>query len=190
LYIIAKQRQELGLMKGGVVGTVMSNFGLEHALENLNIEFTRVPVGDRHITSELQKRNWHLGGEPSGHLICTDAITTGDGIISALQVLSAMSYRGQSLNELKTGLNKYPQVIVNVQINEMLDPLDKPRIKNAIEKVENELGHAGRVLLRRSGTESLIRVMVEGKDEIHVKNLANQLAQIVREELGEVRNAE
>jgi phosphoglucosamine mutase len=182
LYIIAKHRQELNQMKGGVVGTVMSNFGLEHALRMMNIEFVRVPVGDRHISAELQKRKWHLGGEPSGHIICSDAITTGDGIITALQVLSAMRHKQQSLADIKSGLNKYPQVLVNVKISEIGDISHKPRIQDAVKNVEGELGNSGRVLLRRSGTEPLIRVMVEGKDEDRVKDLAHQLAAVVQAE--------
>lgn len=183
LYIIAKHRQEMGVMKGGVVGTVMSNFGLEHAMREMNIEFTRVPVGDRYISNELQQRKWHLGGEPSGHIICSDSITTGDGIITGLQVLSAMRHKNLSLFELKSGLHKYPQVLVNVKVTEICDPIQKPRIQSSIKDVEGELGLSGRVLLRRSGTEPLIRVMVEGEDKHRVSALANQLAEVVKQEL-------
>lgn len=183
LYIIVKHRQELGLLKGGVVGTVMSNFGLEHALRQLNIEFIRVSVGDRHIMTELARRKWHLGGEPSGHVICSDAITTGDGIISALQVLSVMRHTKQSLSSLKHGLQKYPQVLVNVKITDGVDPSQNVNVQNAVKQVENELGSTGRVLLRRSGTESLIRVMVEGENASLVQQLANQLADVVKKEL-------
>lgn len=184
LYIIVKHRQDLGVLKGGVVGTVMSNFGLEHALQELNIEFVRAPVGDRHVMLELAKRQWHLGGEPSGHIICSDAITTGDGIITALQVLSVMKHTHRKLADLKTGLHKFPQVLVNVKVTENSDPHHKPRIQNAIKDVEKALGSNGRVLLRRSGTEQLIRVMVEGEDASHVNQLADKLAAAVREELG------
>lgn len=183
LYIIVKHRQELGLLKGGVVGTVMTNFGLEHALQELNIEFTRVPVGDRYIMLELRSRKWHIGGEPSGHIICSDAITTGDGIITALQVLSVMKHTKHKLSELKKGLRKYPQVLVNVKVTEDLDPQHQPRIQDALKHAETELGSTGRVLLRRSGTEQLVRVMVEGMDESRVNQLANQLAALVKEEL-------
>jgi len=183
LYIIAKYRQELGVMKGGVVGTVMSNIGLERVLQGMNIEFIRVPVGDRHISTELQKRKWHLGGEPSGHVICSDAITTGDGIITALQVLSAMQHKNETLFDLASGLHKYPQVLVNVKVSEICDLDHKPRIQSVLKDVEGELGLTGRVLLRRSGTEPLVRVMVEGEDEVRVKFLANQIAEIVKEEL-------
>lgn len=183
LYIIVKHRKECGTLKGGVVGTVMSNFGLEHALRQLDIEFVRVSVGDRHVMTELAKRQWHLGGEPSGHIICSDAITTGDGIITALQVLSVMRHTNLSLTELKKGLYKYPQALVNVKVTENLDPIQKPRIVDVLQKIENALGQTGRVLLRRSGTEPLVRVMVEGQDEAHVQQLANQLASVVKEEL-------
>lgn len=184
LFVIASHRKLSGVMKGGVVGTVMSNFGFEQALQQMNIEFVRVPVGDRHISIELQKRKWNLGGEPSGHVICSDAIATGDGIITALQVLSAMRYRNLTLNELKSGFHKFPQILVNVKVAENSDPNLKPQIQAAIKDVEKVLGKAGRVLLRRSGTEPLIRVMVEGEEESRVKQLANQLAEVVKEEMG------
>lgn len=183
LYIIVKHRQEQGLLKGGVVGTVMTNFGLEHALRQLNIEFVRVPVGDRHIMLELMKRKWHIGGEPSGHIICSDAITTGDGIITALQVLSVIKHTNRTLSDLKSGLSKYPQVLVNIKVTEDSEPHHKERIQQAILDAESELGTTGRVLLRRSGTEQLVRVMVEGQDESRVHRLADQLAAVVREEL-------
>lgn len=183
LYIIAKHRQELGILQGGVVGTVMSNFGLEKALLKLDIDFARVAVGDRHIISELIKRKWYLGGEQSGHIICRESTTTGDGIITALQVLSAMQHKQQSLAELKLGLHKFPQVLVNVKVADSSELDLRPRIQDALLNIENELGHSGRVLLRRSGTESLIRVMVEGEDEGRVKQLANQLADVVKTEM-------
>jgi len=183
LYIIVKHRQELNQLKGGVVGTVMSNFGLEHALRQLNIDFVRVAVGDRHIMAELANRQWHLGGEPSGHIICSDAITTGDGIITALQVLSVMRHTNQQLAVLRLGLHKYPQALVNVKVTENSDPIHKPRIMDALQDIEKSLGQTGRVLLRRSGTEPLVRVMVEGENESHVNQLANHLAAIVKEEL-------
>lgn len=183
LYIIIKHRQELGTLKGGVVGTGMSNIGFECALQDMKVPFARVPVGDRYIMAELAKRKWTIGGEPSGHIICYDAITTGDGIITALQVLSTLCQKGQSLAQLKSGLHKYPQVLVNVHITKQCDPLHKPRIQTALHHVEKELGKTGRVLLRRSGTEPLVRVMVEGEDESRITQLANQLAEIVKEEL-------
>jgi phosphoglucosamine mutase len=183
LYIIAKHRQKAGIFHGGVVGTVMSNLGLEQAVRELNIDFARVPVGDRHIISELMQRKWILGGEPSGHIICLSSTTTGDGIITALQVLSAMQYLQQPLSQLKHGLHKYPQILVNVKVKDMCNLSDRPRIQDALKNAEKELGSAGRVLLRRSGTEALVRVMVEGKDAIRVKQLANELADVVKADL-------
>lgn len=182
LYIIVKHRHELGTLKGGVVGTVMTNIGLENVFNGLDIPFIRVPVGDRYIMTELNKLKWHLGGEPSGHIICFDAITTGDGIITALQVLTAMRHKGHTLSQLKSGFLKYPQVLVNIKINENCDLMLKPRIQDLVKDVEDELGKAGRVLLRRSGTESLIRVMVEGEDANRIRELANKLADAVKAE--------
>lgn len=183
LYIIVKHRKELGLLRGGVIGTVMSNLGFEQALEHLNIEFIRVPVGDRYIIAELEKRGWFLGGEPSGHLIYREATTTGDGIITALQVLSAMRYFQQSLMELHLGLNKYPQALVNVDVVEQAEFQDKPRIQDALKAAELALGKLGRVLIRRSGTEACVRVMVEGKEKNDVEHWAHYIATAVREEL-------
>jgi len=183
LYIIVKHRLEFGILKGGIVGTVMSNIGLENAMKELNLPFVRVPVGDRYIMTELNKRQWCLGGEPSGHIICFEALTTGDGIITALQVLSAMRHKQQTLKQLKIGLQKYPQILVNVKIDENIDVLVKPRIQEMLKNVQNELGNTGRVLLRRSGTEALIRVMVEGENETRIHQLAHQLAAAVSEEV-------
>jgi phosphoglucosamine mutase len=183
LYVIAKDRLQQGKLHGGVIGTLMTNLGLEHVLEKLGIPFARVPVGDRHVISELSKRKWFLGGESSGHIICLDLTTTGDGIITALQVLAAMQHSKTNLSELKLGFNKYPQVLINVQITESYDLNENLRIQQAVARVENELGNTGRVLLRPSGTEPLVRVMVEGKDEVRVKRLAQELAEVVKEEM-------
>lgn len=185
LYIIVKDRMIHGHLNGGIVGTVMSNFGFEQALQNLGLEFVRVPVGDRYIMSELTKRKWSLGGEPSGHILCLETTTTGDGIISALQILAAMRRQNQSLAELKNGMIKYPQYLLNVQVMPSQNGIDGLRIQEAIKAVEKELGSKGRVLLRRSGTEPMVRVMVEGEDESYVKLLANQLADVVKAELNE-----
>lgn len=182
LYIIVKHRKELGTLKGGVVGTVMSNLGLEIAIQKMGIEFLRVPVGDRYIMAELTKREWHLGGEPSGHIICSDAITTGDGIITALQVLSTMRHKNQTLAELRKGLHRYPQVLINLKVKQPIDLTENARISTIVHEAETALGKMGRVLLRRSGTEPLIRVMVEGEDEKKVKDIANQIAIVVKEE--------
>ncbi|HSW71734.1 MAG TPA: phosphoglucosamine mutase, partial [Gammaproteobacteria bacterium] len=183
LYIIAKHRKELGLLRGGVIGTVMSNLGLEQALHHLDIEFIRVPVGDRYVVAELENREWFLGGEPSGHLICREAATTGDGIITALQVLSAMRHTQQSLKQLHSGLNKYPQVLLNIKVKDQGEVQDKPRVQKALHAAQQSLGKLGRVLIRRSGTEACVRVMVEGKEVTEVERWAAYIAQAVREEL-------
>jgi len=182
LFIIAKHKMGRGMLHGGVVGTVMSNLGFELALKALGLEFVRVPVGDRYIMNELRERSWHLGGEPSGHIVCLNSTTTGDGIITALQVLAAMRMQDKSLADISHTYTKFPQVLLNVTIEKMDNVIDKPRIQQAVKAVEGELGKQGRVLLRLSGTEPLIRIMVEGEDETHVKRLAEQLAGIVREE--------
>lgn len=186
LYIIVKDRTLNGSLQGGVVGTVMSNLGFEQALKQLGLEFVRVPVGDRYVLSELMRRRWHLGGEPSGHIVCLATTTTGDGIITALQVLAALRRQNQTLATIRKGLTKYPQALLNVRIRQPDDSLDQLRIQQAIKSAEQELGLKGRVLLRRSGTEPLVRIMVEGEDNHHVQRLAEQLAQVVRDELGEV----
>jgi len=184
LYIITKDKVKRHSLKGGVIGTVMSNLGLEISLKEMGVPFVRVPVGDRYIISELGKRQWHLGGEPSGHVVSMDMTTTGDGIITALQVLAAMRYQNQSLAEIRSGFEKYPQVLLNVNVAGSDISLENARIQQAIKEVEASLGLKGRVLLRRSGTESLIRVMVEGEDELKVKQAADKLAGIVKEEAG------
>jgi phosphoglucosamine mutase len=180
LYIIVKNKKMRGLMKGGLVGTVMSNFGFEQALKQLDLEFVRVPVGDRYIVSELTKRHWYWGGEPSGHIVCLETTTTGDGIITTLQVLAAMCHQKQALASIRAGIVKYPQILLNVEVSQMNSLDSSPLIQQALKDIEHELGSKGRVLLRRSGTESLIRIMVEGEDRNHVQRLAEQLASIVR----------
>ncbi len=181
LYIIAHERHETDHLAGGVVGTVMSNLGLEHALAEQQIDFKRSAVGDRHIMELLQRSGWFLGGESSGHLICLDRTTTGDGIISALQVLAAMVNSGRGLNELKSGMTKYPQTMVNVRLSKRRDISQHERVQSALRDTESTLGDTGRVLLRPSGTEPLMRVMVEGIDARQVQILAEQLAAVVRE---------
>lgn len=182
LYVIVKHRSQTSELVGGVVGTVMSNLGFEQAIKQLGLDFIRVPVGDRYIISELSKREWHLGGEPSGHIVCMATTTTGDGIITALQVLAAMQQQRKSLAEITSDLVKFPQVLLNVKVAQPNPSLDNPRIQQAIADVEQALGAKGRVLLRRSGTEPLIRVMVEGEDGESVKKFAEQLANVVKEE--------
>ncbi|MDX1901652.1 MAG: phosphoglucosamine mutase, partial [Gammaproteobacteria bacterium] len=132
LYIMAKHLHAAGMLKGGIVGTVMANLGLEQAIKKLGVEFVRVPVGDRHISAELRKRRWHLGGEPSGHMLCSDALTTGDGIITALQILSIMHYANLSLHDLKKDFVRYPQTLINVKVSELSDPAQFPAIQKAL----------------------------------------------------------
>lgn len=178
LYIIVKDKLSRGTFHGGIVGTVMTNFGFEQALKTLNVDFVRVPVGDRYIIAELLNKQWSLGGEPSGHIVCSQLTTTGDGIITALQVLAAMHHQKRSLADIRTGFTKYPQVLLNVKVEQGCS-LESDRIQKAIQDAQNDLGSKGRVLLRRSGTEPLIRVMVEGEDQQRVKSLAEELAMLV-----------
>jgi phosphoglucosamine mutase len=181
LYIIAKSRVEEEKMDGAVVGTVMSNLGLEKALQSDGIALKRAKVGDRYVMELLQQGGWTIGGESSGHIICLDRTTTGDGIVSALQVLYAMFRSHRSLHELKNGMTKYPQCLVNVRIKEKVDINSSTMLKDAVKQVEQQLKDRGRVLLRPSGTEPLIRVMVEGIDKSEVELLANNLASVVKE---------
>lgn len=180
LYIMVKDRLQFGEMRGGVVGTVMSNFGLEHALKKMGVDFVRVPVGDRYVIRELTERRWGLGGESSGHVVCSELTTTGDGIIAALQVLAAMRHQGKPLAEMRSGFLKYPQVLINIKTNQHEVSMDNSILRQAITDAERDLGEKGRILLRKSGTEPLIRVMVEGEDGQQVKRLAEQLADVVK----------
>lgn len=174
LYIIAMHNPSD--LRGGVVGTMMSNLALEQALRANGLEFFRANVGDRYIMEMLRDRDLRLGGETSGHIINLNKATTGDGIISSLQVLEAMVTSGQSLSELHSGLNKYPQEMVNIRIGRCVDPWQLDGIPKLVEQAENELGDRGRILIRTSGTEPLIRVMVEGEDKAMVGQLVNRLA--------------
>lgn len=180
LFIIARARHAAGELPGPVVGTVMSNLGLEHALGRLGIPFRRAKVGDRHVLERLREEGGTIGGETSGHLLCLDRTTTGDGIVSALQVLSVMRETGASLAELTTGMTRYPQVLLNVAVARRVDPLDLPAVTDALATAEAELAGSGRIVLRPSGTEPLIRVMVEGEDGALVRALAERLAEVVR----------
>ena len=184
LYVIAKARHAAGALPGPVVGTVMSNLGLEHALQRLGIPFLRAKVGDRHVLELLRERGGTLGGETSGHLLCLDRTTTGDGIVSALQVLAVMRETGASLAELTTGMSRYPQVLLNVAIARKVDPHALPAVVDAVAAADAQLAGTGRIVLRPSGTEPLIRVMVEGEDGVLVKALAEQLADVVRAAAG------
>ena len=179
LFIIARDLQERGKLQGGVVGTLMSNLGMELALADLGIPFVRANVGDRYVIAELLAREWQLGGEGSGHLVCFQHTTTGDAIIAALQVLMALKRRGQTLAEARLGMQKCPQVLINVRFAGGLDPLEHPSVQEASARVTAQMAGRGRVLLRKSGTEPLVRVMVEGEDEAQVRNYANELADVV-----------
>ncbi len=183
LYIIAGSRLTNGGLNGSVVGTLMSNLGLEVALRDLGVGFERVAVGDRYILERLSERDWTLGGEPSGHIICRDRTTTGDGIVSALQVLAEINKTGRSLAELRRGMRKYPQELVNVPLGDMpaADVMADSMVNDAVSAVESDMGDDGRVLLRPSGTEPLIRVMVEGREADVVASKANAIADAVRE---------
>ena len=180
LFVIAASAFKSKRLMGGVVGTVMTNLGFETALRRLEIPFERAAVGDRHVLELMRERGWMLGGESSGHLICLDLTTTGDGIVSALQVLAAMVHQERPLAELKTGMSKYPQSMINVEIDSPKEIAVCQRVKEAVADVETAMGGSGRVLIRPSGTEPVVRVMVEGEDESVVSTHAEALAEIVR----------
>jgi len=181
LYIIAKNKLLKGKLKGGVVGTLMTNLGCEHAFNAQNIPFERAAVGDRYVLEKLVEHGWYLGGESSGHLICLDKTTTGDGIIAALQVLDGLVSSGQTLTEACSEMQIYPQTMINVPIAQALDLDSSPLVQDALKSAESDLGDSGRVLLRPSGTEPLIRVMVEGQDQAQVEKIAGILAQAVKD---------
>ncbi|EIC00150.1 MULTISPECIES: phosphoglucosamine mutase [Pantoea] len=180
LYIIAREALRQGQLRGGVVGTLMSNMGLELALKQLGIPFTRAKVGDRYVLEKMQEKGWRLGAENSGHVILLDKTTTGDGIVASLQVLTAMVRNHMSLHDLCSGMKMLPQVLVNVRFAGEHDPLQSEAVKAATAEAEKALAGRGRVLLRKSGTEPLIRVMVEGEDEAKVTELANLIADQVK----------
>jgi len=181
LYIIARHRQSKNILGGGVVGTLMTNFGAELALRAENIPFVRANVGDRYVMEILLRNGWKLGGEGSGHLVCLDCTTTGDGIISALQVLVAMIEQEKTLHELKRGMQKLPQHLVNVRIAQKVNIDQHAGIQSAVAHAEKQLAGRGRILLRPSGTEPVIRVMAEGENELKVQQATENLAQVVRE---------
>lgn len=181
IYIIARDRKSRGKLRGPVVGTVMSNLGLENALRSQGIEFLRAAVGDRKVLAMLHEHNGILGGETSGHIICLDKITTGDGLVAALQILEVVKRTGRKLAELAAEMTRYPQTMINVRVASKPNLDELPAIKKAVAGVEATLGSAGRVVLRPSGTEPVIRVMVEGEDAALVKNLASELAESVEQ---------
>lgn len=179
LFIIARSRQRQGDSSRDIVGTQMSNLGLEHALEKFDMALHRAKVGDRYVMEKLQQLGGQLGGEASGHIICLDKTTTGDGIVAALQVLAEIQQSGNSLHALRSVVTKYPQQLINVRVKKMVDIDANEDITRAVQAVEAELGSEGRVLLRPSGTEPVIRVMVEGRDAPLTKKLAQQLASTI-----------
>ncbi|MGH8206972.1 MAG: phosphoglucosamine mutase [Steroidobacteraceae bacterium] len=180
LYVIASDAQASGTLRGPVVGTVMSNFGLELALRRLGIEFKRVPVGDRYVLAKLMECGGTLGGETSGHILTLDRTTTGDGLVTALKVLAIMKRSGRPLAELAAGMEKMPQTLLNVEVARRFDPADVPAISAAVRRIEQHLAGEGRIVLRASGTEAVIRVMVEGRDSSEVRGCADELAEVVR----------
>ena len=181
ILIMALARARRGELQGGVVGTVMSNLGLEQAFRANNIEFARAAVGDRYVLEMMKANGWQLGGEASGHIICLDKSTTGDGIVAALEVLQVMHDSGKSLAELASEMDTCPQTMINVEIARGFDISGNARVKEAVAGVEAELADRGRVVLRPSGTEPLIRVMIEGIDEAEVITQCQFLADIVRQ---------
>jgi len=181
MYIIAKHRHAQGMLKGGVAGTLMTNLAFEHEMQRMGVPFARAKVGDRYVLELLQQQGWQLGGENSGHIICLDRHTTGDGIISALQVLHALRAGKQTLAQAAAGLALYPQVLVNVRVAKGMDYTAHAGVCNAVSAAEKALDGKGRVLLRPSGTEPLLRVMVEGEDGAAVRHWAEAIAQAVRE---------
>ncbi len=181
LYVMAAAAHAAGTLRGPVVGTVMSNLGLELALKRLGIGFVRVPVGDRYVLAKLKEVGGTLGGEASGHILCLDRTTTGDGLVTALVVLGIVQSTGRSLAELAAGMRKFPQVLLAVKVAQRFDPMGVPAVASAVRRLEGQLGEEGRIVLRASGTEPVIRVMVEGGDEGVVREGAEELARLVRE---------
>ena len=182
LYIIAMHRQQRGRLNGGVVGTLMTNLALEHAMTNAGIPFARAKVGDRYVLELLNQRQWQLGGENSGHILALDKHSSGDGIIAALQVLHALKTSGKSLARLGAELTLYPQVLINVSVKKRIDLDASAELQAAVAAAERELNGSGRVLLRASGTEPKIRVMVEGQSQAQVQSLAERIADVVRQQ--------
>ncbi len=190
LYIIARHLRLNGQFEGGVVGTLMSNFGLEQALLRDKVPFVRAKVGDRYVMEQLAAHNWLLGGESSGHLVCRHLTSTGDGTVSALQVLKAMVNSGNSLHELKQGMQKMPQTMINVRTRQKVDLSAVPEIGAAVASTEAILADRGRVLLRPSGTEPVVRVMIEGEDAGEVEQLCGELAGKVEKALQALETSE
>lgn len=186
LFVIADSLRKQERLKGGVVGTVMSNLGMEKALQERGVPFVRASVGDRYVMQELKARDWVIGGESSGHIICLDKTTTGDGLVSALQVLTQMKFMDRPLHELASGMQMYPQTMINVRLPEGTDAAsicELAAVNQAVETAEATLAGAGRVLLRASGTEPVIRVMVEGQDQAVVDSVCEDISKVVNHQL-------
>lgn len=181
LFVITRYLAENNLLKGGVAGTLMTNLGFELALKDMNVPFCRTKVGDRYVMQALKENNWQLGGESSGHILCLDQTTTGDGIVSALQVLRAMVNSGLNLNEIKQGMKKLPQKMINVRLPRKVDVSADASVLDAVAQAETRMAEKGRVLLRPSGTEPVIRVMVEGEDAVLVAEIAQDIAAVVEQ---------
>ena len=184
IYIIAQHRHQSAMGCNGVAGTLMSNLGMELALKDLGIPFLRTKVGDRYVVEALKENGWSLGGEGSGHVLCSDLNTTGDGIVAALQVIRAISDSGKTLAELKTGMQKFPQIMINVRLSKKVDISNNSAINSAVADAEKKLAGRGRVLLRPSGTEPLIRVMAEGDDQALVEQQVQDIAKVVEQQVG------
>ena len=181
IYIIAREALRKGQLKGGVVGTLMSNIGLEIALKELGIPFLRAKVGDRYVLEKMVEKDWKYGAENSGHILLLDKTTTGDGIVAGLQVLSAMVSNKMTLEDLSCGMKLLPQVLINVNVKAGSDPLNHPDVMSLIKNIEKKLAYQGRVLIRKSGTEPLIRIMVEGQDHDFIQKYAQQIADLVKQ---------
>ena len=179
LYVLAKDRLDRGHAIGGVVGTLMTNLAVENAIKDLGIEFERANVGDRYVLERLKQKGWLIGGEGSGHILCLDQHSTGDGIIAALQVLAAMSQNKKSLAELLEKVSIYPQVLLNIKFKPGYDWKQDEKLNQQISKVETDLKDIGRVLIRASGTEPLLRVMVETQDADEAMSSAKSIADLV-----------
>jgi phosphoglucosamine mutase len=184
LFVIAQFRKKHKFLKGGVVGTLMTNLGMEQALADIGVAFVRAPVGDRYVLEKLVEKDWQLGGENSGHIICLDKHTTGDGIVSALQVLHALKAEGQGLEQLCNGVRLYPQVLVNVKIRKGFDFKSNAQVQAALKSTETQLEGKGRVLLRASGTEPVLRIMVEGESGDDIKKVAREIATAIERAAG------
>jgi phosphoglucosamine mutase len=184
LYILAKHLKAQGVVKDGIVGTLMTNLGLEVALKKLDLKLVRADVGDRYVNEQLTKQGWLVGGENSGHLVLKHVSTTGDGIVASLQVLAALVFAKQTLSQAKSGMRKYPQVMINVKMPKKINVLELPAVVEAVASAEKALAETGRVLLRPSGTEPVVRVMVEGEDVSLVKQVCETLSAAVESAVG------